>query len=77
MNKKWTESEKQVVLANYNNSTDFELCQLVKAVGNGHSLASVRKFRQRLNLKKAKGRPAKVKKDAQIINPVVKEGENI
>lgn len=63
MNIKWTDFEKQIVLNNYNSMTDNEICQLINQGGVKHSLDSVRKFRQRLNLKKAKGRPAKIKKD--------------
>ena len=68
MNKKWTEAEKQYVIAHYNSSTDLELCQSLQALGKGHSLDSVRKFRQRLQLKKAKGRPSKVKVEFKPIN---------
>lgn len=59
MNKKWNDIEKQIVLSNYNNSTDSELCQLLNQTGAKHSVESVRKYRQRLALVKKKGRPRK------------------
>lgn len=57
MYKTWTADEKIFIEQNALKLTDTQLHEELSKRGGSHSLASVRKYRQRLSLKKLPGRP--------------------
>lgn len=60
--KKWTESEIEYIRANHVNTPDEVIAaNLTQITGGEVSTAMVRRQRRKLQLKKAQGRPSKIK----------------
>ena len=57
MNQKWTVREKEYIRANANKKSDEDMAkELTKLTGRKISTAALRKYRQRLGIKKVGGR---------------------
>lgn len=69
MYKTWTDIEKKFMLENALNMTDVQLHGELVRMGANHSLASVRKFRQRNGLAKKSGRPTKTITVVDVTGP--------